>query len=77
MAIVYELQTSCVRSYHSANCTIATYHLNCFIANFRVLPVPEIRGSNPVIGKFYLLSNVLYNCIENTKITRKRPVMVH
>ena len=24
-----------------------------------LLPLPEIRGSNPVVGKFYLLSTVL------------------
>ena len=25
----------------------------------RLLPIPEIRGSNPVNGKFYLLSAIL------------------
>ena len=35
----------------------------------RSLPTPEIRGSNPVIGKFYLLSAVLKNCVEKTKKT--------
>ena len=34
------------------------------------LPTPEIRGSNPVISKFDLLSTVL-KCVENTKIRKK------
>ena len=42
----------------------------------RSLPIPEVRGSNPFIGKFYLLSTVLKkkikkkeagNCPFNTK----------
>ena len=41
------------------------------------LPKPEIRGSNPVIGKFYLLSTVLKTSTEKTKIKRKRPGMAH
>ena len=32
------------------------------------LPIPEVRGSNPVISKIY---------IENTKINKKRPGMTH
>ena len=35
----------------------------------RSLPIPEVRGSNPVIGKKFILNN----CIEETKIKKKRP----
>ena len=38
----------------------------------RSLPTPEVHGSNPVIGEV-LLSIV--NCIEKTKIKKKRPGM--
>ena len=41
------------------------------------LPKPEIRGSNPVIGKFYLLSTVMKTCTEKTKINKKRHGMAH
>ena len=34
----------------------------------RLLPIPEIRGSNPVIGKFLSI----INCIEKTKIKKRR-----
>ena len=34
----------------------------------RSLPTPEIRGSNPVVSKSSLLSTVLKNSIEKTKI---------
>ena len=42
----------------------------------RSLPIPEVRGSIPVI------SNILYrtfaaNCFEKTKINKKRPRMAH
>ena len=38
----------------------------------RLLPTPEIRGSNPAIGKFYLLSTAFVkSCIEKTKIKEK------
>ena len=37
-------------------------------------PTPEIRGSNPNIGKV-LSTN--YNKIEKTKIKKKRPGMAH
>ena len=42
----------------------------------RSLPIPYVRGSNPVIGKFYvyLLS---VNWIEKSKIDKKRPGMAH
>ena len=46
----------------------------------RLLPTPEVRGSNPVIGKLlYWIFNYLptVNCIERTKIKKKRPGMVH
>ena len=32
----------------------------------------EVGGSNPVIGKFYIV-----NCFEKTKIKKKRPGMAH
>ena len=41
------------------------------------LPIPEIQSSNPVIGNFYILSSVFKNCIENTKIKKKRLGMAH
>ena len=34
------------------------------------LPIPEIRGSNPVIGKLIFI-NCFKNCIEKTKIKEK------
>ena len=43
---------------------------NSVVAQLRSLPIPEIRGSNPVIGEYYLLSN----CIEKTKINKKEAV---
>ena len=36
----------------------------------RLLPIPEICGSNPVISKFL-------NCVEKTKIKKKRPRKGH
>ena len=33
------------------------------------LPVPEVRGLNPVIGNIYYLFSI--NCIEKTKINKK------
>ena len=36
----------------------------------RLLPIPEVRGSNPVIGKFNEHS-LTVNCIEKTKIKIK------
>ena len=44
----------------------------------RLLPTPEVHGSNPVIGK--LLSDIYLftvNSIEKTKIKKKRPVMAY
>ena len=43
----------------------------------RSLPKPEVRSSNPTIGTF--LSGHLFtvNCIEKTKIKKKRPGMAH
>ena len=35
----------------------------------RSLPTPEVRGSNPVIGKIVY---VTVNCIEKTKIFREK-----
>ena len=45
----------------------------------RSLPIPEVRGSNPVIGKnLYLYLTFVYRqlCIEKMKI-KKRPGMAH
>ena len=44
------------------------------------LPTAEVRGLNPVIGKLlYRTFRYLFtvNCIEKTKIDKKRPGMVH
>ena len=43
----------------------------------RLPPKPEIHCSNPVIG--ILLSHIclLSNCVEKTKIKKKRPGMAH
>ena len=46
----------------------------------RLLPIPEVRGSNPVIGKnlfIYLTFVYCQLCIEKTKIKKKRPGMAH
>ena len=44
----------------------------------RLLPIPEVRGSNPVIGKDLNLTFVYCQlCIEKTKIKKKRPGMAH
>ena len=40
------------------------------------LPFPEVRGSNPVIGK-NLYGTFTVNYIEKTKIKKKRPGMAH
>ena len=45
----------------------------------RLLPAPEVRGSNPVIGNFFCRTFVycqLYY-IEKTKIKKKRPGLAH
>ena len=42
-----------------------------------VLPIPEVRGSNPAIGKIYIEHLFLVNCIEKIKIKKKRPGMAH
>ena len=38
----------------------------------QLLSIPEVRGSNPVIGKILYLTFTV-NCIEKTKIKEKRP----
>ena len=43
----------------------------------RLLPIPEVRGSNLVIGKFYIEHLFALNCIEKKKITKNRPGMAH
>ena len=42
----------------------------------RLLAIPGVRSSNPVIGK-NLYWTYTINCIENTKIKKKRPGMAH
>ena len=39
----------------------------------RSITIPEIRSSNPVNGKFYIEHLFADNCIEKTKIKKKRP----
>ena len=41
------------------------------------LLIPEVRGSNPVIGKIYNEHLFTVNCIEKTKRKKKRPGMAH
>ena len=47
----------------------------------RLLLIPEVCGSAPVIGKIYIEHLFVYlfiiNCIEKTKINKKRPGMAH
>ena len=46
----------------------------------RLLPIPEVRSSNPVIGKIYIEHFVYLftiNSIEKTKINKKRPGRAH
>ena len=47
----------------------------------RLLSIPEVRGSTPVMGKiniehFFVIFFII-NCIEKTKINKKRPGMAH
>ena len=41
-----------------------------------LLPMPEVCGLNPVFGKKLYLTFIV-NCIEKTKIKKKRPGMTH
>ena len=43
----------------------------------RSLPIPEVHGSNLVIDKLLYLTMFTVNCIEKTKIKKKRPGMAH
>ena len=46
----------------------------------RLLPMPEVRSSNPFIGKkLYLYGTFVYCqlCVEKTKVKKKRPGMAH
>ena len=43
----------------------------------RLLTIPEVSRSNPVIGKNLYLLNIYLLCIEKTKIKKKRPRMAH
>ena len=36
----------------------------------RSLPIPEVRGSNPVIGKFY--TEHLFTCLLSTALKRRK-----
>ena len=41
----------------------------------RSLPIPEVHGLNPVISKIYIEHLFTVNCIEKTKIKKKRPIL--
>ena len=43
----------------------------------RPFPIPEVHGSNRVIDKIYIEHLFTVNCIEKTKIKKKRPGMAH
>ena len=47
----------------------------------RSFPIPEVRGSNPAIGKNLFIMNITFvycqMCNEKTKIKKKRPGMAH
>ena len=40
----------------------------------RSLPIPEVRGLNPVIDTIYIEYLFTVNWIENMKINKKRPL---
>ena len=42
-----------------------------------VLPIPEVCGSNPVIGEYLSEHLFTVNYIEKKKIKKKRPGMAH
>ena len=42
-----------------------------------LLLILEVHGSNPVIGKIYVEHLFTVNCIEKTKIKKKRPGMAY
>ena len=56
--------------------------IDCFMGSSvaqlveRLLPIPEVRCLNPVIGK-KLYCTFTVNCIEKTKFKKKRPGMAH
>ena len=66
-------------------CTVHIFMLNkrCTVGSGvaqlveHALPTPEVRGSNPVIGKLYTENSFTVNCIEKTKIKKKSPGMTH
>ena len=41
------------------------------------LSIPEVRSSNPVIGKIYIEYLFTLNCIQKTNIKKKGPGMAH
>ena len=42
-----------------------------------LLPIPEVCGLNPVIGKIYIEHLFTDNCVEKMKIKKKKPGMAH
>ena len=43
----------------------------------RLLRIPEVCGSNPVIGKIYIEYLFTVKCIEKMRIKKKRQRMAH
>ena len=43
----------------------------------RSLLIPEVHGSNPVIGKINIENLFTISCIEKTKINKRRSGMAH
>ena len=43
----------------------------------RLLPIPEVRGSNQVMGKISIEYLLTVNCIEKTEIKKTRLGMAH
>ena len=63
-------------------CPNLTYNWAVVVAQLveRALPIPEVRGLNPVIGNnlcLYWTFVYCQLCIEKTKIRKKRPGMAH
>ena len=43
----------------------------------RSLPTPEVRGSNPVLGKIYIEHCLLSTVLKRQEIKKKMPGMAH
>ena len=43
----------------------------------QLLPIPEVRGANPVKNKKIYIEHFNVHCIEKTKIKKKRLGMAH